>query len=389
MKKLFSTFFAILFVILCILPSNAQSYTDCYLSAASYLFENAQNKGIGTGSIGGEWLAISLALSGRMTDELCKSYKNTAFGYINEKINDDNRLSRSVSSDNSRMILALTAIGVDPTAVCGHNLVAGLADINYVKKQGINGLCWALIALDSHNYETAPDATASREAIIDLILSKQLSDGGWNLTAKASDPDVTAMVLTSLSRYTDNTEASAAVNKAICYLSAIQNDDGSYSSYGNSNSQSCAQVIVALCSLGINPTSDSRFIKNRKSVVDALCSFFVGSGFGNTDSKEINQMSTEQAVYALAALEAFDNTPYCVFDFSSVEFKSENLRGDADLDGVVSVSDARITLRIAIGLEKAEKGSVLYNLADMNADGYVTVSDARLVLRKAIGLSDE
>lgn len=389
MKKLFSTFLAITIIILSVLPSYALSYSDCYNSASSYLYENAKKNGIGTGSIGGEWLAISLALSGRMTDDLISAYKKTAFDYINEKISDDNRLSKNVSSENSRMILALTAIGVDPTSVCGHNLVAGISDINYVKKQGINGLCWALIALDCHNYETAPDATATREAIVELLLSKQLSDGGWNLSGTASDPDVTAMVLTSLSHYFARNRVGMAIVEAVEYLSTVQNSDGTYSSYGSPNSQSCAQVIVALCAIGINPTTDERFVKNGKSVVDALCSFFVDGAFGNTDNKEINQMSTEQAVYALAAFSAFKGDDYCLWDFSSVEFRKDVISGDADLDGIVSVSDARLTLRLAIGLETAEKGSILYTVADINSDGSITVADARFILRKAIGLSGE
>ncbi len=52
------------------------------------------------------------------------------------------------------MILALTAIGKDPTNVGGHNLLKGLDSMSYINKQGINGPVFALIALDSHNYPT-------------------------------------------------------------------------------------------------------------------------------------------------------------------------------------------------------------------------------------------
>ena len=42
---------------------------------------------------------------------------------------------------------------------------------------------------------------------------------------------------------------------------------------GTESSESCAQVLTALCSLGIDPQSDSRFIKNGNTVLDNLMSF--------------------------------------------------------------------------------------------------------------------
>lgn len=58
--------------------------------------------------------------------------------------------------------------------------------------------------------------------------------------------------------------------------------------------------------------------------------------------------------------------------------------GDIDHDGVVTVNDARIILRIAIDLEKGNEESV--KLADTDEDGKLTVADARTALRKAIKL---
>lgn len=48
-------------------------------------------------------------------------------------------LHNTKSTDNSRVILALTAIGKDVTDVASYNLLEPLADMDYVKKQGING----------------------------------------------------------------------------------------------------------------------------------------------------------------------------------------------------------------------------------------------------------
>lgn len=68
-----------------------------------------------------------------------------------------------------------------------------------MKSQGINGPIFALIALDSHDYEI-PKAVAgktqtTREALIDAILAAQLSDGGWNVNGNGADADMTAMAI--------------------------------------------------------------------------------------------------------------------------------------------------------------------------------------------------
>ena len=118
-----------------------------------------------------------------MTSEQKEAYYKNVEQYVRENINDAQQLHRSKSTDNSRVILALTAIGRDVTDVAGHNLLAGLADLDYVNRQGINGAIWALIALDSHDYEI-PDVSvqgtrATRENLIASILGAQLADGGW------------------------------------------------------------------------------------------------------------------------------------------------------------------------------------------------------------------
>ena len=63
-------------------------------------------------------------------------------------------LHKSKSTDNSRLIIALSSIGKDATAVGDWNLIKPYDDFSWIKKQGINGAIFALIALDSNNYQT-------------------------------------------------------------------------------------------------------------------------------------------------------------------------------------------------------------------------------------------
>lgn len=59
--------------------------------------------------------------------------------------------------------------------------------------------------------------------------------------------------------------------------------------------------------------------------------------------------------------------------------------GDLETDWKITVGDARLALRLAIGLDD-KLAEVQKKAADVNCDGNVSVDDARLILRTAIGL---
>ena len=266
-------------------------------------------------STGGEWMVIGLARSGRTVPA---GYYENVVDYVKAKADKNERLHPAKVTDNARVILALTAIGKDFTNVGGHNLLKGLDNMAYVQTQGINGPIFTLIALDSHNYPTMGDVT--REKLIQVILDAQLNDGGWDLSADKADPDMTAMAIQALAPYYKTNETvKVAVDKALEALSALQRNDGGFGSWGTVNSESCAQVIVALTALGIDPTADSRFVKNGLTVLDALAGFYVtGGGFRHTAGGDLDGMATEQGYYALAAYYRFANTQTRLYDMSDV-----------------------------------------------------------------------
>ena len=271
-------------------------------------------------STGGEWMVIGLARSGRTVPA---GYYDNVVEYVKAMADANERLHRAKVTDNARVILALTSIGKDVTNVGGHNLLKGLDNMAYVQKQGINGPIFTLIALDSHNYPTMGDVT--REKLIQVILDAQLNDGGWDLSADKADPDMTAMAIQALAPYYKTNETvKAAVDKALEALSTLQRSDGGFGSWGTVNSESCAQVIVALTALGIDPTADSRFVKNGLTVLDALAGFYVtGGGFYHTKGEsKVNGMATEQGYYALAAYYRFVNAQTRLYDMSDVTIQT-------------------------------------------------------------------
>ena len=94
-------------------------------------------------------------------------------------------------------------------------------------------------------------------------------------------------------------------------------------SWGTANSESCAQVIVALTALGIDPAADSRFVKNGASPLDGLCAFACeGGGFRHSEEQaEPDGMATEQGFYALAAYDRFWQGMTSLFDMTDIEVK--------------------------------------------------------------------
>lgn len=261
------------------------------------------NSAPGTGSTGGDWAVIALARGGfDLPDSYLERYRDAATQYI---IDCGGVLHSRKYTEYSRMILALTAAGADPTQIAGYNLVLPLGDFDKTVWQGINGAIWALIALDSGGYEIplnpAAKTQATRQLYIDLILARQLDDGGWSLGLHTADADVTAMALQALSQYRSQPEVAAALQRGVECLSSVQGPDGGFSSWGEANAESCAQVIVALCALGVD-LEDTAFVKNGVSVLDCLLSYYIpGRGFAHTQGAEADQMATEQALCALAA----------------------------------------------------------------------------------------
>lgn len=278
---------------------------------AKYVYTTVQDPQVG--SIGGEWAVLGLARSGyEVPDSYYQDYYATVEEYVEAC---DGVLHDKKYTEYSRVIVALSAIGKDARDVAGYDLTKPLGDYGKTIWQGLNGPIWALIALDSAGYPMPenPEAEtqATRQMYIDRILECQLPDGGWSLfggteSATASDgtadPDITGMALQALAKYQDQPAVVQATQEALACMSEQQSDDGGFSSWGTANAESCVQMIVALCELGID-LDDPRFVKNGNTMLDNLMTFYrKGEGFLHTQSGSgSNQMATEQGFYGLVA----------------------------------------------------------------------------------------
>ena len=304
-------------------PREAQDVSAVLNATMAQLAATVTEPAFGTSA--GEWTVISLARGEYYTADNAyfTGYYNRIIDYVNDKaasVNAGGALHKNKSTENARVIMALSSIGKDASSVGDWNLIAPFNDFDWIKKQGINGPIFALIALDTNDYET--EDTTIRQQCIDYILDAQFEDGGWALSGSAADPDVTAMALQALAPYASQSEVSSAAEKAFATLSTIQNSDGKYASWGTVNVESCAQVIVACTAWGINPDTDSRFVKNNKSVIDAVLAHYSEeeAAFEHVIGSGANDIATDQACYALVAYNRFMKGKTSLYDMSDVSF---------------------------------------------------------------------
>lgn len=345
--------------------STVGSTSDGYLINDTFLTQ--------AGTTPGDWYPIGL---GRL------NIKDNQEGYI-AVINDNvekryekpQKLDKAKATEWHRISLAVLASGGNPRKMGSNQDIDLIADGTYNRiddkgngilgRQGINGFIWALIALDSMSYEVPENAYYTRDDIILNILNKQLSDGGWALTGNVSDPDITSMAIQSLAPYYNSEKEYTYINKkiqpdatevtkkvretideALNCLSVMQNENGSYTSWGTTNCESTAQVAVALCSLGIDLFTDVRFIKNGNTVFDGIMLFQNEDG-GFIHSKEYdpenptslpdisNTMASEQTLYAMAAIHRFQNGQRRLYDFKE-EYSQEE---KAQINNVIDKID--------------------------------------------------
>lgn len=237
------------------------------------------SKNAGTGAV---WYAITL---GKIGDYDFSAYRTALEAYV--KNND----IRSATS-HQKYALALLAVGSDA------DYISETME-NSIGEQGLMSYVYGLHLLN--NGCTSTKHTA--ESVTEQILSMQLSDGGWAVMGEYGDPDVTAMTIQALAVcYGVNESVTTAVDKAVQFLSDKQLESGGYKSMGKEASESVSQVIVALCSLGIDTETDSRFIKNGNTLFGALEQFRLDNGsYCHEIGGENNYTSTVQAFMAYAA----------------------------------------------------------------------------------------
>ena len=262
--------------------SDAMNGIAGYIGArdGSDLAEDHLADKVGTSA---EWYVFALVHSDPAPD--FASYRAALLRYL-----DENKVAGA--STRLKFALSLIATGDRDDPYVEQTLG------DSVGEQGIMSLVFGLHVYN--NLKSESDA----DALISDISALRKDDGGWSITGNYSDVDVTAMTLQALAPYYGkNDRVTEAVDECIQLLSGRQLENGGFSSYGAENCESCAQVIIALCSLGIDPDADPRFVKNGNSALDGLLSYRREDGsFSHISGGESSELATAESYDALTAV---------------------------------------------------------------------------------------
>ena len=276
-----------------------------------------------------DWIAIATGCSRNPVKR--NAYLKGLEEYVTAEYEKNGYLHNIKATEYHRISLAVLALGGDPTCFgtdSSGDPINLIADGTYnwcnsdsLGVQGLNGWIFALITLDANCYDVPADAIYTRPEIIAAIVEAQTDEGGFGLSGGTPDVDITAMTLQALAPYYQNDpNVQASVDRALGWLSAQQNDSGDFTSWDAGTAEGTAQTVIALCSLGIDPRTDARFIKNGHSAMDGLLQYRTQSGmFKHTLDGDEDIMATEQAALALIALQRLDAKANLLYDFTEVK----------------------------------------------------------------------
>lgn len=268
-----------------------------------------------------EWVVFDMAAYNRVnTDENApKISEDAKQNYINLAIDSLNK-SYTLATDRAKAEVILSAIAVDSTKLYPVNSNTPINNAELLRKESFGDdyttAIWTLLADLQGNVKLDK---AQTKTLVNALLKNQNENGVFSYRYGLNtytDVDSTGWALAALARFTaDNNDtygvaadAKKFIDKA---LDGLSNELGENGSYGNINSDS--MVITGLTALGINPSSDSRFVKNGCSLGDAPMLYVnsAGNGFvsayvSGDQGEKLSAQATEQGFRGLVALEAFE-----------------------------------------------------------------------------------
>lgn len=212
---------------------------------------------------------------------------------------------------------------------------------------------------------------AVKDAHVDYLLEELKKEESWKWGV-----DTPAMIVYGLAKYYNEDAVKTEIDKAVVKFSEKQ--DLTTGSFGSANSD--AVVIIALSSIGINPSKDDRFVKGGKSVLDGLLAYKLenGEGFGYTNNQDLNAIATEQGMLALMAAYGVNEAekPFDVFDFTKVQ-KKPLVQTDKDDEAEAGM----ILARFEKNTQKAKEGDnvvvkLLGKRTDTEAAELLPIADA-------------
>ena len=185
-------------------------------------------------------------------------------------------------------IRTVAAMGLDLTDFAGHDLMDALRKPELVEAD--EDRLDMLMDLDAAGDAGKTDEfNALREQLLAEALTRQQSSGEFRYTSKwpaelkrtgvDNEPDrfdyilLTAKSVQALAPYQSRKDVSAAIDKALNYLSEQQLPSGGFLKYGAEDVEEDAAVLEMLAALGISLT-DERFTRDGHTVLDGMMGWY-------------------------------------------------------------------------------------------------------------------
>ena len=201
------------------------------------------------------------------------------------------------------VIRTVAAMGLDVTDFAGHDLMDALRKPELVEAD--EDRLDMLLDLDAAGDAGKKDEfSALREQLLTEALARQQSSGEFRYTSKwpaelkqkgvDDEPDrfdyilLTAKSAQALAPYQSRKDVSAAIDKALTYLSEQQLPSGGFVKYGDEDVEEDAAVLEMLATLGISLT-DERFTKDGHTVLDGMMGWYQDFYFEGAKTSEPKQ----------------------------------------------------------------------------------------------------
>lgn len=200
-------------------------------------------------------------------------------------------------------IRTVSAMGLDVTNFAGHDLMNALRKPELVETD--EDRLDMLMDLDAAGDAGKKDEfSALREQLLTEALARQQSNGEFRYTSKwpaelrqkgvDDEPDrfdyilLTAKSAQALAPYQNRKDVSAAIDKALTYLSEQQLSSGGFVKYGDEDVEEDAAVLEMLAALGISFT-DERFTEDGHTVLDGMMGWYQDFYFADAKTSEPKQ----------------------------------------------------------------------------------------------------
>ena len=212
-------------------------------------------------------------------------------------------VSGSLATDYAKAILALAAVGQNPTTFGNIDYVTQLKSYYNNNQMGdetlLNDDVWSILALAAVGEISSSQAISAKN----FLLANQNSDGGWSYAVNGvSDTNDTASAIIALVE-AGISASNAVITSAISYLQSAQNADGGFGWMAgfDSDSGSDAWVITALNKINQDASSWDQSGNNPVSHLESLQDSDGGFWWVQPGTSDFNNKSmTSFAVIALS-----------------------------------------------------------------------------------------